>query len=125
MNVFLWIVAGVLAAFFLAAGLTKLSQSKAKLGENPRMGWTKDFSAGTLKLIGAVEALGALGLILPGAFDIAPVLVPLAASGLAIIMAGAAITHGRRKELQPIAINVAVLVLALVVAIFRFGPNSF
>lgn len=125
MNVFLWIVAGVLAAFFLAAGLTKLSQSKAKLGENPQMKWTEDFSAGTLKLIGAAETLGALGLILPGVLDIAPVLVPLAASGLAIIMAGAAITHGRRKELPQVGINVTVLILALVVAIFRFGPNSF
>jgi uncharacterized membrane protein YphA (DoxX/SURF4 family) len=125
MNVFLWIVAGVLAAFFLAAGLTKLSQSKAKLGENPQMGWTKDFSAGTIKLIGAAEVLGALGLILPGAFDIAPVLVPLAASGLAIIMIGAIITHARRKEPKPIIINTVVLILALLVAIFRFGPNSF
>ncbi|NEA31304.1 DoxX family protein [Streptomyces sp. SID13031] len=125
MNVFLWIVAGVLAAFFLGAGFTKLSQSKAKLGENPQMGWTKDFSAGTLKLIGAAEVLGALGLILPGAFDIAPILVPLAASGLAIIMAGAIITHARRKEYPVIGINTIVLILALVVAIFRFGPNSF
>jgi uncharacterized membrane protein YphA (DoxX/SURF4 family) len=125
MNVFLWIVAGVLAAFFLAAGLTKLSQSKAKLGENPQMKWTEDFSAGTLKLIGTAETLGALGLILPGALDIAPVLVPLAASGLAVIMVGAIITHARRKEYPPLAINVPMLILALVVAIFRFGPNSF
>ncbi|MEV8373222.1 DoxX family protein [Kribbella sp. NPDC056861] len=125
MNVFLWIVAGVLAAFFLAAGVTKLSQSKAKLGENPQMGWTKDFSAGTLKLIGAAEALGALGLILPGALDIAPVLVPLAATGLAVIMLGAIVVHARRKESQPIILNAVILVLALVVAIFRFGPNSF
>jgi heme A synthase len=125
MNVFLWIVAGLLAAFFLAAGLTKLSQSKAKLGANPQMGWTNDFSAGTIKLIGAAELLGALGLILPGAFDIATVLVPLAASGLAVIMIGAIVTHARRKEPKPIVINVVVLILALVVAIFRFGPNSF
>lgn len=125
MNVFLWIVAGVLAAFFLAAGLTKLSQSKAKLGENPQMKWTEDFSAGTLKLIGTAETLGALGLILPGVLDIAPVLVPLAASGLAVIMVGAIVTHVRRKEYPPLAINVPMLILALVVAIFRFGPNSF
>jgi uncharacterized membrane protein YphA (DoxX/SURF4 family) len=124
-NVFLWIVAGVLAAFFLAAGLTKLSQSKAKLGENPQMAWSKDFSAGTIKLIGAAEVLGALGLILPGVLDIAPVLVPLAAVGLALIMLGAIITHGRRKEFQQIVINTIVLILALVVAIFRFGPNAF
>ncbi|HET6298939.1 MAG TPA: DoxX family protein [Kribbella sp.] len=125
MNVFLWIVAGVLAAFFLAAGLTKLTQSRAKLNANPNMKWTEDFSAGTLKLIGTTEVLGAIGLILPGAFDIAPILVPLAATGIAIIMLGAIITHARRKEYPQIGINTVLLILALVVAIFRFGPNSF
>ena len=125
MNIFLWIVAGVLAAFFLAAGVTKLSQSRSKLLANGNMKWVEDFSAGTIKLIGGAEALGALGLILPGALDIAPVLVPLAATGLAVIMIGAIITHGRRKETQPIALNAIVLVLAVLVAIFRFGPNSF
>jgi uncharacterized membrane protein YphA (DoxX/SURF4 family) len=125
MNVFLWIVAGVLAAFFLAAGVTKLSQSRRKLLANPNMKWVEDFSAGTIKLIGTAEVLGAIGLILPGVLDIAPVLVPLAATGLAVIMAGAIITHGRRKELPPIAINAVILVLAVLVAIFRFGPNSF
>lgn len=125
MNVFLWIVAGVLAAFFLAAGLTKLTQPRAKLIANPNMKWTEDFSAGTLKLIGTAEVLGALGLILPGAFDIAPILVPLAATGIAIIMLGAIITHARRKEYPQIGINTVLLILALVVAVFRFGPNSF
>ena len=69
--------------------------------------------------------LGALGLILPGALDIAPILVPLAATGLGVIMIGAIITHGRRKEPQPIVINAVVLILAALVAILRFGPNSF
>ncbi|GAB2574866.1 DoxX family protein [Kribbella endophytica] len=125
MNVFLWIVAGVLAAFFLGAGANKLLQSKAKLGANPQMKWTEDFSAGTLKFIGAVEVLGAIGLILPALLDIAPVLVPLAAVGLAVIMAAAIVVHVRRKEYQVLGINAVVLVLAVVLAIFRFGPNSF
>jgi len=125
MDIFLWIVAGVLAAFFLAAGVTKLTQSRRKLLANPNMQWVEDFSAGTIKLIGTAEVLGALGLILPGALDIAPILVPLAATGLGVIMVGAIITHGRRKEPQPIVINVIVLILAVVLAIFRFGPNSF
>ncbi|GAA1720803.1 DoxX family protein [Kribbella yunnanensis] len=125
MNVFLWILAGVLAAFFLAAGATKLAQSRRKLLANPNMQWVEDFSAGTIKLIGAAEVLGAIGLILPAVLDIAPILTPLAAVGLAVIMLGAIVTHGRRKENQPIIINAVILVLAVVVAIFRFGPNSF
>jgi uncharacterized membrane protein YphA (DoxX/SURF4 family) len=125
MNVFLWILAGVLAAFFLAAGVTKLSQSRAKLLESGNMNWVEDLSAGTVKLIGAAELLGAIGLILPAVLDIAPILVPLAATGLAIIMLGAIVTHARRKENQPIILNAVVLVLAVLVAVFRFGPNSF
>jgi len=125
MDIFLWIVAGVLAAFFLAAGVTKLTQSRRKLLANPNMQWVEDFSAGTLKLIGTAEVLGALGLILPGALDIAPILVPLAAVGLAVIMAGAIVTHARRKEWKVLPINVVVLILAVLLAVFRFGPNSF
>jgi uncharacterized membrane protein YphA (DoxX/SURF4 family) len=125
MNIFLWIVAGLLAAAFLAAGLTKLTQDRRKLIANPNMAWTQDFSAGTIKLIGTAETLGALGLILPGAFGIAPILVPLAATGLAVVMIGAIITHTRRKEPQPIVINAVLLILAVLVAVFRFGPNSF
>jgi uncharacterized membrane protein YphA (DoxX/SURF4 family) len=124
MNIFLWIVAGILAAFFLTAGITKLSQPKDKL-QAGQMKWTEDFSAGTIKLIGTAEVLGALGLILPGALDIAPILVPLAATGLGVIMIGAMITHGRRKEPLPVIINAIILILAALVAIFRFGPNSF
>jgi uncharacterized membrane protein YphA (DoxX/SURF4 family) len=125
MNVFLWIVAGVLAAFFLAAGANKLTQSKAKLGENPNMKWSEDFSAGTLKFIGAVEVLGAIGVILPALLDIAPILVPLAAVGMAVIMAAAIVVHVRRQEFKTLPINVVALILSVVLAIFRFGPNSF
>jgi uncharacterized membrane protein YphA (DoxX/SURF4 family) len=125
MNIVLWIIACLLAAMFLAAGANKLLKSKAELGENANMKWTEDFSQPTLKLIGTAEVLGALGLILSGAFGIAPILVPLAATGLAIIMVGAIITHARRKENQPILINTILLILAIVVAVFRFGPNSF
>jgi len=45
-----------------------------------------DFSAGFVKALGAVEILGAVGPILPALLDITPVLVPLAAVGLALII---------------------------------------
>ena len=57
-----------------------------------------DFSAGFVKALGAVEILGAVGLILPALLDIAPILVPLAAVGLASIMVGAAIVTFRRQS---------------------------
>ena len=40
--------------------------------------WVEDFSPGALKPIGALEFLAAVGLIVPAALGIAPVLVPLA-----------------------------------------------
>jgi uncharacterized membrane protein YphA (DoxX/SURF4 family) len=122
-NVVLWIVASLLAAAFLGAGLTKLTQPKEKLVTN--MGWVEDFSPGTVKLIGGLEVLAAIGLILPALLGIAPVFVPLAALGLVLVMAGAVVVHVRRKETPMVAVNVVLLVLAAVVAWGRFGNYSF
>ena len=124
MNIVLWIAAGVLAAAFLASGLMKLSQPKKKLADSG-MAWTEDFSDGAVKGIGALEVLGALGLILPAALDIVPVLVPIAATALALVMLGAAVTHGRRKENQMIVVNVVLFALAAFVAWGRFGLYAF
>lgn len=123
MNVALWIIASVLAAVFLAAGVMKVSQPKEKLAAG--MAWTEDFGPSTIKAIGALEILAAIGLILPAVVDIAPVLVPVAAIGLTALMSGAAITHLRRKELQMIVINVVIIALAVVVAWGRFGTYAF
>ncbi|MGC3953690.1 MAG: DoxX family protein [Propionicimonas sp.] len=119
MNIFLWIVAGLLALVFLAAGAMKLSQPREKLAAS--MGWVDGVSAPLVKAIGGLEVLGALGLILPAATGIAPILTPLAAVGLAVVMVGAIATHLRRKEYSAIGINVVLLILAAVVAWGRFG----
>lgn len=123
MNVVLWIIAGLLALVFLGSGVIKLTQPTERLAASG-MGWTEDFSAGMVKTIGALELLAAIGLILPAALDIVPVLVPLAAIGLVAIMIGAAITHARRKETPMVVVNVLLLALAAVVAWGRFGPYS-
>lgn len=124
MNITLWIIAAVLALVFLAAGSMKLTQPKAKLSASGQ-GWVESVSTGTIKAIGTAEILGALGLILPALLNIAPVLVPVAATGLVLLLIGAAITHGRRKEVSNIVINAVLGVLAVTVAVTRFGPYSF
>jgi hypothetical protein len=124
MNIALWIIAGLLAVAFLAGGAIKLIQPKEKLAA-AGMGFAEDFSGGAVKAIGTLEVLAGVGLILPAALDIAPVLVPLAAAGLVLLMVGAIITHLRRHEPQAIAANLAVLALAVLVAWGRFGPQSF
>jgi len=121
MNIVLWIITGLLAAAFLGAGFLKLTRPREKLRE-AGMGWTDDFSPGAIKGIGLAEVLGALGLILPAVTGIATILVPLAATGLLITMIGAVITHVRRHEsfVPPLVLGV----LALIVAVGRFGPWS-
>jgi uncharacterized membrane protein YphA (DoxX/SURF4 family) len=121
MNLALWTIAIVLAVGFAASGLMKLVRSKEQLVASG-FGWAQDFSPTTIRLIGIAEVLGAVGLILPAALHIAPILVPLAAVGLALVMVGAAVVHARRKEAPMVAINVVLLGLAIVVAWGRFGP---
>lgn len=117
MNITLWIAAGLLALTFLGAGTMKVLRSKEQLA-GAGMAWTEDFSAAMVKTIGTLEILGALGLILPALTGILPVLVPVAALGLAITMAGAIIVHLRRRE--TIVPPLVLLVLAAFVAIGRF-----
>jgi uncharacterized membrane protein len=126
MNLALWIVAGLLTVVYLLSGIGKLIVPKEKLAAFPGGEWIEDFSAGSVKAIGVLEVLAAVGLILPAALDIAPVLVPLAAVGLVLIMVGAVITRLRRHEPKPMVADLAYLALAAFVAWGRFfGPESF
>lgn len=119
MDIAVWIVSGILAAAYLAAGIMKTLTPKEKLkGSLP---WAEDFSPATIKVIGIVEALGAIGLILPWLTGIAPVLTPLAASGLVIVQVLAIIVHIRRHETKVIAFNLVLLLAALFVAVLRFA----
>jgi len=120
-NVVVWIVSGVLAALYLTAGFTKLAKTKQDLLTEPRLSWVDDFTAGQVKGIGAVEVAGALGLVLPWLTGVAPVLTPIAALGLAVVQAGAAITHLRRGEKATVPVNVVLCALAVFVAVVRFG----
>ncbi len=123
MNVALWIVAGLLAALFLFAGLAKATHPKDEL--QARMPWVEDFSPGAIRLIGVLEVLGALGLIVPAFIDAIDFLVPMAATGLGITMALAIVTHIRRAELPVVPGNLVLLALCAFVAWGRFGPYAF
>ena len=115
----LWVAQGLLATAFLMAGVMKMTQSKEKIMEN--MDWPEDFSPGTLKSIGALEFLAAVGLVLPGVTGIAPVLVPVAAVGIIVIMVGAITVHARRSETRGIVNNLVLVAVAAFIAWGRFG----
>ena len=113
----------MLAVAFAAAGAMKLTQPRERLRQT--MAWVEDFSDGTVRLIGAAEVLGAVGLILPAAVGVAEWLTPTAAACLAVVMVLAAATHLRRRELGNVGANAVLLALAAFVAVERFGPQSF
>lgn len=123
MDTALWIVQALLAALFLATGTIKLTQPRLKMAAGP-MAWAEDVSDSQFRTIGLLEVLGAIGLILPRALGIAEVVVPLAATGLALTMVGAIVTHVRLGETDRLAGPIIVLALALFLAFERFGAHS-
>ena len=125
LNLSLWIAAGLLAVVLLVSS-AKLFVPKEKMaGMGAATRWVEDFSPGALKAIGALELLAAVGLILPAALGIAPVLVPLAATGVVLLFVGAVIMRLRRGEKVTIVPDLVYLALAGFVAWGRVGPQSF
>jgi hypothetical protein len=124
MNIALWIAAGLLAAVMLGAGLMKSLQPREKLIASG-LGFVDDVPLGLVRFIGIAEVLAAVGLILPPLVDIGTIFVPLAATGLVLMMIGAIVVHARRKEYKSLPVNVGLLLLAAFVAWGRFGPYAF
>ena len=115
-----WILQGLLAAAFLGAGGMKLLKTREDLLANgQKMAWVEDFTSEQLRLIGAVEVLGAVGVIVPALTGIFPILTPIAAAGLALTMLGAAATHLRRREYRAIVSQVILGGMAIGVIMLR------
>src|SRR5688572_16471452 len=118
MNTGIWIVQVLLAVAFALAGASKLMQPYDALTK--RMAWVTDLPVAAIRVIGALELAGAIGLILPGLTGIMPWLTPLAAVGLGLTMVGAMGLHIRRTEYSHVVTNAVLLALAVFVAYGRF-----
>jgi uncharacterized membrane protein YphA (DoxX/SURF4 family) len=119
MDTALWIVQILLALAFFMAGIMKVTQPIDKLAT--RMTYVTSIHPSWLvRVIGALEILAALGLVLPAATGILPILTPLAAIGLILTMIGAMLLHVQRKDPQAmLLINLVLLLLAAFVAYGR------
>jgi len=118
MNVALWIVQGLLAFAFAAAGGMKLlayETYKATSEKNGPGGLTR----GLISFIGVAELAGAIGIVLPMAAGVAPLLSAGAAVGLATIMVLAIGYHVRRRE-SPAAPAI-LFALSVFVGVGRFS----
>ena len=117
MNIVLWVVQGLLAVVMALAGAVKVVTPREKLAE--KLHWAKTWSDANVKLLGLAEVLGGVGLVAPAATGILPVLTPVAAVCLAVLMGGAVKTHRDLKE--PTAPALVLGVLCLVVAASRLA----
>ncbi len=116
MNIVLWVIQILLALAFLMAGLMKTFQyEKAKA----QMKWVNAVPRGLVTFVGIVEILGAVGLILPALTGILPVLTPLAAVGLVIVMLLASGFHATRGEYQGVVANLILFALSAFVVYGR------
>jgi hypothetical protein len=118
MNTTLWIIQGVLSAFFIYASLSKLLQTKEQqMTRVPEMG---HLTAAQVKLIGLAELFGAIGVTAPMLLGVCPILTPVAAIGLAVIMLNATIFHIVVQSYKPIVFTVVLMFLSALVAYYRF-----
>ena len=85
MNIILWILQILLGLYFLAIGVVHFIVPPDLPAT---LSWMYDLPAWLHWISGTAEILGGLGLILPGLAKIQTRLTPLAALGLALIMAG-------------------------------------
>lgn len=112
----LWIIQVLLAALFLFAGGFKLLLPVDVVQQQLPL------PASLIHLIGTLEVLGALGLVLPSLLRVQPVLTPLAAVGLTLLMTGATILTPELMggEVAPAVLPLVVGLLAATVAYGRW-----
>ncbi|GAA1870700.1 DoxX family protein [Myceligenerans crystallogenes] len=118
MKIAVWIVSGLLALAFLGAGGMKAFASPDALAAAAPEG----YPVALMIVAGWAEVLGALGLILPAATRILPVLTPIAATGLVVTMIGAAISDILTLGGAGLPVIAVLAVLSAFVAWGRFGP---
>jgi len=112
MNVAYWIVAGLLALFYLYSGGKKVIQTREQL--QPMMGWVDRMPMPAVRTIGVLEVLGAIGLIVPPLTSIAAWLALAAAVGFVFLQIGGTTLHLSRGEDRKIGLNIALIVVAAV-----------
>ena len=107
----IWVLTVILAVFFLLAGGLKLRGTLSQVENFAHWGYAAWF----LYAVGGIEAIGAVGLLIP---RIAVFSVLL----LGLTMLGASLTHLVHHEMKAVPIPLVILGLLLMVGYARRGP---
>ena len=119
-NLILWIFQIGLGIFFVSFGIVHFVVPE---GLPAQVEWMYDLDDPFHYMAGSAEILGGLGLVLPGVTRIAPGLVPIAAVGLILVMAGALVWHFGREEFLNMGTNVVVAFALAYIAYGRWKLN--
>jgi len=114
-NNLLWVMQGFLSVTFLIAGSAKFFQSPAKVAELVPTAFPLPF----LRVLGALEILGAVGIIMPLAVDVLPVLTPVSSCCMAVVLLAAAVVHLLAKHFSKLPMLIVLLALAITVTVGR------
>ncbi|MET0821850.1 MAG: DoxX family protein [Aeromicrobium sp.] len=107
-----WVLAALLAIFYLYAGAVKIVRSQEEL--QPMMEWVGTLvPMSAVRAIGGVEVLGAIGLVVPALTGVAVDLAMWAALGLAVLQCLAFVVHLRSGGLRDTVMNVVLVAVAL------------
>jgi hypothetical protein len=122
MNIVLWVLQVALAWLCLAGGafqifkIEDLQKGVAAMRELPRGLWA---------FLGAFGCLAGLGLILPAATNVLPVLTPISAAAVAaqsVLITGFYIYYGDRS---PMTYSIAMAIMGAFIAYGRFVLTPF
>lgn len=108
-----WLVSGVLFVIFLGAGLTKLAGTEMAVQMFDQFGYPAWF----MYLTGALEVIGAVLVVIPGARFLGGVI-------LALVALGATSTHLRMGELVEAILPAVLMVAAGYVAWITSQPMA-
>jgi uncharacterized membrane protein YphA (DoxX/SURF4 family) len=122
MNILLWVLQIALAMLCIAGGTFKifkieqLQKDVASMRTLPRGLWA---------FLGAFECLAGLGLILPGATNVLPVLTPIAAAAAAAESFLVTAIYIYYRDFSPMIYSVAMAIMAAFISYGRFVLKPF
>jgi len=115
MNIALWILQGVLAALFLMIGAMKVFNYEKFKAQGGGQAPSRNLAA----FIGVSEIVGAVGLVVPWATGRIPILTPVAAAALAVVMILAVVYHLQHHH--PVAKTVPAVAFLVLTAFVAWG----
>jgi uncharacterized membrane protein YphA (DoxX/SURF4 family) len=114
-NIALWVLQVLTALVFGAHGVLFMRPERTA----ERIPWVRALPSPFVRALGALEILGAIGVVLPAITGIQPSLTVAAAGGLVAMMLLAILFHITRREWPNVVLNIALGALAFAVAYGR------